>query len=150
MGEGQEMNLAAAIEINAGGPGSGCHGPNCGRPSVDNFAETKHRDTPKGWTDIGAQLGGKEVGFIRLAPGENNSWSVRMVAVGHENRRQGIATQLYQEAVNWVRKQGGKELTSDPGAGTEPEVAPIWRRMGAIENPNYRTKSDTWFRLPIK
>lgn len=26
------MNLAQSIELYAGGPGSGCHGPNCGRP----------------------------------------------------------------------------------------------------------------------
>lgn len=27
------MNLAAAISLYGGGPGSGCHGPNCGRPA---------------------------------------------------------------------------------------------------------------------
>jgi len=26
------MNLASASELCGGGPGSGCHGPNCGRP----------------------------------------------------------------------------------------------------------------------
>lgn len=47
------MNLASAIElhqITAGGPGSGCHGPNCGRP------EGSHSDS----TSYAKKLGGVE------------------------------------------------------------------------------------------
>src|ERR1700734_3976044 len=29
------MNLGITIEVYAGGVGSGCHGPNCGRPAID-------------------------------------------------------------------------------------------------------------------
>jgi hypothetical protein len=36
------LNLAATIEISAGGPGSGCTGPNCGRPkSMGNITKGK-------------------------------------------------------------------------------------------------------------
>jgi GNAT superfamily N-acetyltransferase len=34
--EGKPMRLSSVLEINAGGPGSGCHGENCGRPSTAN------------------------------------------------------------------------------------------------------------------
>jgi hypothetical protein len=33
------MNLTQAIDIYAGGPGSGCHGPHCGRPSSGKAIE---------------------------------------------------------------------------------------------------------------
>lgn len=35
------MNLAATIEIYSGGPGSGCQGPNCGRPSEQSHGALK-------------------------------------------------------------------------------------------------------------
>jgi hypothetical protein len=47
------LNLQATIELYGGGPGSGCRGPNCGRPGYpasDNQFVAKFRDE-KGWTD---------------------------------------------------------------------------------------------------
>lgn len=38
------MNIQTAIDLYAGGPGSGCHGPNCGRPRK-NFDEGDHVHT---------------------------------------------------------------------------------------------------------
>src|SRR6185369_843496 len=37
------MNLGAALEIYGGGPGSGCHGPNCGRPEGPHSVSTEER-----------------------------------------------------------------------------------------------------------
>lgn len=38
------MNLTSTIELHAGGPGSGCKGPNCGRPK----GEIYHHTSPLG------------------------------------------------------------------------------------------------------
>lgn len=43
------MRLAETIDLYAGGPGSGCHGPNCGRPQT-NFGGPPVADIPKGKT----------------------------------------------------------------------------------------------------
>lgn len=50
------MNLQATIWIYGGGPGSGCHGPDCGRPSLGNqtlpttsLVPTTAPETPKKW-----------------------------------------------------------------------------------------------------
>jgi hypothetical protein len=48
-------------EIAAGGIGSGCHGPNCGRPSKDNYLETKTGDAQ----------GTNKGGFYRGADGKD-------------------------------------------------------------------------------
>lgn len=43
------MNLATTIEIYAGGPGSGCAGPNCGRKPAGEIKELlKEHDAIKG------------------------------------------------------------------------------------------------------
>lgn len=36
------MRLSAAIALHAGGPGSGCRGPKCGRPSTGKKSELMH------------------------------------------------------------------------------------------------------------
>lgn len=41
------MKLADTIKVYAGGPGSGCHGENCGRPS--SHTDVKEEKTMAGW-----------------------------------------------------------------------------------------------------
>jgi hypothetical protein len=43
------MNLAATMEMFFGGPGSGCRGPNCGRPAGGEVAEHFHKEAE--WID---------------------------------------------------------------------------------------------------
>jgi hypothetical protein len=72
------MNLAAAIELSAGGPGSGCRGENCGRPKLSGQGklgadEATLRETGQKVLVKPDKMGGAEVydnegNFLHVVP----------------------------------------------------------------------------------
>ena len=61
------MNLKETLELYAGGPGSGCHGPNCGRPK--GGAGSSMKDYGTKLKDAGYELTGKFFDEDRNATG---------------------------------------------------------------------------------
>jgi len=75
----------------------------------------------------------KSAGRMILSPEKDGSWAVRLVQSTDEGK--GVATALYKQAIDYVRSQGGTELTSDPEGGSKDSVAGIWKKLGAVETP---------------
>ena len=63
------MNLKSLIEIQSGGPGSGCHGQNCGRPKGHDGPHRPAKSAGptndhRSWTQIGTQAGSNPGGLF--------------------------------------------------------------------------------------
>lgn len=65
-----QVNLTAAIEIQAGGPGSGCRGDDCGRPSTGQASKGKVRVFYHGTTEKAGRL----IARRGLVPGKKSAW----------------------------------------------------------------------------
>jgi GNAT superfamily N-acetyltransferase len=88
----------------------------------------------KGWVFVTADTAdGKRAGEMMLSPEKGNRWAVRLVDVYPRYQTQGVASKLYDHAINFAKKKGADTLISDPEGGTKDSVAPIWRKLGAKE-----------------
>jgi|SRR5882724_3257201 len=59
------MNLATTIDIYCGGPGSGCHGENCGRHVLVKKGTDDERTPPRDWYHINTSEG-KRIGTAEV------------------------------------------------------------------------------------
>lgn len=81
------MKLAATLELHAGGPGSGCHGANCGRPSSGGVNYVAHK--------TGGQGGSNAGGFYRGSDGVDRY--VKFYRDAAQGRGEALANTLYRD-----------------------------------------------------
>lgn len=111
------MNLASSIALYAGGPGSGCHGPNCGRPRTTEFREG---DRVRLLKPVKVYVR-SSYDFKTLMPGKIATVIEVLPAVGHQPER--LAVSL------GPRYEGVGRAGIEPG----PAGAPIYVESADVE-----------------
>lgn len=69
-----------------------------------------------------ADVGGRTVGCVVLAPMENDAYEVAKMAVAPECQGHGVGRRLMEAAIAWAREQGARRLYLESNARLAPAL----------------------------
>lgn len=156
------MNLAAAISMHFGGPGSGCHGPNCGRPSTGVTYLHQQSGTRKGTNQGGFYKGSDGVNrYVKFykddasANGEDLASKIYndlgigapKTAVVEENGKKFLASDVIEKGVVLNQIGVSSEIARQIMKGFAADVLTAnWDAVGLVHD-NILVKSGTPYRI---
>ena len=120
------MNLSVTLELQAGGPGSGCRGPNCGRPVV-NFTIRKS-SVGKGFRVVPSDAQGKEVGWLMIGIYGKGIAYVDGASLDAQYRGKGYGKAMYRRAIDELKKDPGVRYFTSSGTLSE-DADRVWQSL---------------------
>jgi hypothetical protein len=111
-----ELNL---YNITSGGVGSGCHGPNCGRPSKDNYLEKK----------IGDAQGTNKGGFYKGADGKERY--IKFYKDPVQGKCEVLANEIYKDLGIGAPKSEVFETATGEAFGSE--IIPASKELNSVK-----------------
>jgi ribosomal protein S18 acetylase RimI-like enzyme len=133
------MNLFNTISLYAGGPGSGCRGPNCGRhrTAVDQLASKLGLQfglRESKWRGVVANVvhpNRGEVGSVTMGqhPTDSKSMFIDEAGIHPDYRHQGLGPAMYSALFEYAKEHGKDKVYSSPNRYRTKEAAALWERL---------------------
>jgi GNAT superfamily N-acetyltransferase len=92
-----------------------------------------YRDgVPVGWVQVGPRKLYPRLERSRIAKpvDDREAWAITCFVIPKQYRRQGVARQLLEKAVEWARRQGAEVVEGFPVEPKDGETADVWAWMG--------------------
>ena len=88
--------------------------------------------TPVGWVGVGPRDWYGKLGRSRVTKplDDREAWAITCFVIPKEHRRQGVATELVEAAVDYATKQGAELVEGYPVEPRKDEVPDFWSWMG--------------------
>ena len=120
------MKLSATLELQAGGPGSGCRGPNCGRPALK--FEVRKYNTGSGFRIVPSNNRGREVGWLMIGIYNKKIAYVDGANLEKQYRGKGYGKAMYKSAIEELKKDPAVEYFTSSGT-LSTDADRVWQSL---------------------